>query len=68
MSVFPHHTPHLVIRLPGTRETGKWEVPSRGLPKDFAEKFSALYVLCASNAKVRQRATEWITVMHESTG
>ena len=56
------------IRLPGTRETGKWEVPSRGLPKDFAEKFSTLYVLCASNAKVRQRTKEWIAVMRESTG
>jgi transcriptional regulator with XRE-family HTH domain len=54
------------IRTPGAREAGKWEVPSKGLPKDFAEKFRDLYVLCASNPKVRRRTKEWIELMSET--
>lgn len=32
------------IRVPGVRESGKWEVPSKGLPKDFAATFKNLYL------------------------
>lgn len=56
------------IRVPGARETGKWEVPSKGLPRDFAAAFRALYVLCVSNVKVRQRTTEWVEIMRETKG
>jgi hypothetical protein len=55
------------IRVPGARQTGNWEVPSKGLPKDFAVSLSDLYVLCVSSAKVRQRTAEWITLMRETT-
>lgn len=56
------------IRVPGARETGKWQFPSKGLPKDFAAALQDLYVLCASNAKVRQRTGEWIALMRETKG
>ena len=55
------------IRMQGARESGKWEVPSNGLAKDFAAEFQDLYVLCASNAKVRHRTSEWVSLMHDTT-
>jgi hypothetical protein len=30
--------------------------------------FRDLYVMCASDAKVRQRTSEWISLMHDTTG
>jgi DNA-binding Xre family transcriptional regulator len=56
------------IRAPGVRETGKWEVPSKGLPRDFAAAFKNLYLLCVSDVKVRQRTAEWIALMRETKG
>jgi transcriptional regulator with XRE-family HTH domain len=57
------------IRVPGVREAaGKWEVPSKGLPGEFAAAFRALYVLCVSNVKVRQRTAEWVEMMRETKG
>jgi len=36
------------IKAAGARdEAGKWEVPSKGLPKEFATAFQDLYVLRA---------------------
>jgi hypothetical protein len=55
------------IRMPVTHESKKWEVPSKGLPKDFAAAFQDLYVMCASDAKVRQRTSEWIALMLDTT-
>jgi len=56
------------IHISGTREASNWEVPSKGLPRDFAVAFRDLYVLCASNAKVRQRTSEWVALMKETKG
>ncbi len=56
------------IRVPGARESGKWEVPSKGLPEGFADAFRDLYVLCASNARVRQRTAQWVAIMRETSG
>jgi hypothetical protein len=55
------------IRMPGAHESKKWELPSKGLPKDFAAAFQDLYVMCASDAKVRQRTSEWIALMLDTT-
>jgi DNA-binding Xre family transcriptional regulator len=54
------------IRISGAREAGNWEVPTKGLPKDFAAAFRDLYVLCASNFKVRQRTAEWVEIVRET--
>jgi hypothetical protein len=35
------------IKAAGAREADKWEVPSKGLPKEFATAFQDLYVLRA---------------------
>jgi hypothetical protein len=56
------------IRFAGAHQPGRWEVPTKGLPKDFALAFQDLYVLCASNAKVRHDTAEWIALMRETTG
>jgi transcriptional regulator with XRE-family HTH domain len=56
------------IRVPGAKETGRWSVPSKGLPKWFAAALRELYVLCASNATVRQRTAEWVKMMREMKG
>jgi len=55
------------IRIPGAREAGKWEVPSNGLPRDFAAALRNLYVLCVLSVKVRQRTREWIAIMRETS-
>jgi hypothetical protein len=54
------------VRCNGARESGKWKLPTDGLPTDFAEKIRDLYVLCATRAKVRQRTAEWIALMRET--
>lgn len=54
------------IRVVGARETGRWRVPSKGLPEKFAAEFADLYKLTVSNAKVRQRTAEWIAIMRET--
>ena|GEM_PF-756788 len=54
------------IRVPGAREAGKWEVPSKGLPRDFAAALRSLYVLCVSSVKVREYTREWIALMRET--
>jgi hypothetical protein len=56
------------IRVPGARETGRWKVPLKGLPRDFAAALRDLYVLCVSNARVRQRTAEWVQIMRETKG
>jgi transcriptional regulator with XRE-family HTH domain len=57
------------IRVPGVRESaGKWEVPSKGLPGEFAAALRDLYVLCVSSARVRQRTAEWVRIMRETKG
>jgi Cro/C1-type HTH DNA-binding domain len=56
------------IKATGARETGKWEVPSKGLPKEFATAFQDLYVLCASDAQARQRTAQWIALMRDTIG
>jgi transcriptional regulator with XRE-family HTH domain len=56
------------IHVPGAREAGRWEVPSKGLPPDFAKAFRELYVLCASRPRVRQRTREWVAIMREVSG
>jgi transcriptional regulator with XRE-family HTH domain len=54
------------IRVAGAKETGKWEVPSKGLPKAFASDLQDLYRLCVAHPRVRQRTAEWITIMGET--
>ena len=56
----------LDVRLSGAKESGRWEVPTKGLPKDFAVAFRALYVLCATSVEVRERTGEWIEIMRET--
>lgn len=53
------------IRLVGAKDSGKWEVPSKHLPTDFARAMRDLYILCASDVKVRERTAEWIQIMRE---
>jgi transcriptional regulator with XRE-family HTH domain len=54
------------IRISGAREPGNWELPTKGLPADFAAALRDLYVLCASNVKIRQRTAEWVALMRET--
>lgn len=54
------------ISVAGAREHGHWEVPSTGLPKDFADAFRDLYMLSVSSATIRQRTAEWIAIMRET--
>jgi len=54
------------FRVAGARESGKWAVPSKGLPTDFAAALQNLYVLCVSSVKVRQRTAEWVEIMRET--
>jgi transcriptional regulator with XRE-family HTH domain len=56
------------IRVQGSRETGKWDVPTKGLPADFAAKYRDLYALCVSQPKVLRRTSEWIALMRETKG
>lgn len=56
------------IRVPGIKESGRWKVPSKGLPKDFAAALRELYVLCVSRVKVRQRTAGWIEIMRKTKG
>jgi transcriptional regulator with XRE-family HTH domain len=58
----------VAINVPGAREVGKWKVPSKGLPQDFAAAFRDLYRLCVSRPSVRQRTAEWIEIMRETKG
>lgn len=55
------------VRVPGANRAGKWKVPSKGLPTDFAAALRDLYVLCVSRAKVRERTAEWIKLMRETS-
>ena len=55
------------IRRLGAKEAGRWQLPTRGLPPDFAAAFKDLYSLCVSNVKVRHRTREWIALMREIT-
>jgi transcriptional regulator with XRE-family HTH domain len=55
------------VRIPGTRDNG-WEVPTKGLPADFAAAFREFYILCVANPKVRQRTSEWVALMRETKG
>lgn len=55
------------IRVAGAKDTGRWQVPSKGVPKDFAAALQELYVLCVSDVKVRERTAEWIGIMRESS-
>lgn len=56
------------IRVPGSRETGRWEVPTKGLPPDFAAKFRELYGLCVAHPKVLRRTSEWVALMRDTKG
>jgi transcriptional regulator with XRE-family HTH domain len=56
------------IRVSGNRETGRWEVPTKGLPPDFASKFRELYALCVAHPKVLRRTSEWVRLMRETKG
>ena len=56
------------IRVPGAKEVGRWKVPSKGLPKDFAAALRDLYLLCVSSVTVRQRTAEWVRIMRETKG
>jgi transcriptional regulator with XRE-family HTH domain len=55
------------VRIPGTRDNG-WEVPTKGLPADFAAEFREFYRLCVSHPKVLQRTAEWVQLMRETAG
>ena len=54
------------IRVSGSRETGWWEVPTKGLPPDFAARFRELYSLCVAHPKVLRRTSEWVALMRET--
>lgn len=56
------------IGIPGAKETGRWKVPSKGLPKWFATALRDLYVLCVSSVKVRERTAGWVEIMRETKG
>jgi len=58
----------LNIRAAGAREPGKWLVPSKGLPKDFAAQFADLDKLTVSSATVRRRTAKWVAIMREAKG
>lgn len=55
------------VRVPGAKQGARWAVPAKGLPVEFAEAFRDLYRLCVNQPKVRQRTTEWISMMRETT-
>lgn len=54
------------IRVPGDTGGVKWKVPSKGLPEEFAGAFQELYVLCASNVKIRRLTAQWAEIMRET--
>lgn len=54
------------FRVPGVKQGGRWAVPAKGLPVEFAEAFRDLYRLCVSQPKVRQRTAEWVQLMRET--
>jgi hypothetical protein len=56
------------IRVPGAVNTGKWDVPTKGLPANFAAALRDLYVLCVANPKARERTAEWVEIMRETKG
>lgn len=53
------------VSYPG-HKTGKWNVPVKGLPGEFAGQWEAFYRLCASSATVRERTAEWAALMRET--
>lgn len=53
------------IKYPG-QKGGQWAVPVKGLPKDFAGQWEAFYRLCAADAKIRERTSEWLALMRET--
>ena len=55
------------IRVPGVHEKG-WEVPTKGLPADFATEFRQFYRLCVAHPKVLQRTAEWVQLMRDTKG
>lgn len=56
------------IQTPDARESGRWTVPTKGLPADFADAFRDLYRLCVNEPKVRERTMEWVGMMRETVG
>ena len=56
------------ICVPGARDSGRWKVPSKGLPPHFAVELRNLYRLCVTDPKVRRRTAEWVELMRETAG
>jgi hypothetical protein len=56
------------VKYPGQKSGKGWAVQVTGLPKDFANQWQAFYKLCAADAKVRERTSEWLALMRETKG
>lgn len=56
------------IRFPGTKKTGHWRVPSKGLPADFARDLERPDLLGVEHPKVRRPTGNCVRMMRESMG
>ena len=55
------------VRMLGARDTSNWEIPLKGVPREFGDKLRDFYIACAENSEIRQLTKTWIQIMKETS-